>query len=168
MQYLSYIYLIMLCSILPLYMKSGYYELGEAKAGCYLTVSLCFFVLIGALEFFKRAKNKRQVLNISNYPLFFACGLFLSSLLSFVFSVDKKTAFFGYVGWRNGLLTTLLYLAFMVIFTGYSYDKKWTILTALIVPTLEFILGIADRLGGYFFEIPGIDSGYIATIRHIA
>ncbi len=175
MQYLSYIYLIMLCSILPLYMKSGYYELGEAKADCYIAVSLCFFVLISAVRgaaFLKEKKAGTRVRLIHKtsaivLPQFFACGMILSSLISFVFSIDKKTAFLGYEGWRNGLLSMLLSLFFMVVFVGYTYDRKWTIMTVLIVPGLEFVLGILDRMGIYALSIEGRDSGYLATIGNI-
>lgn len=178
MQYLSYIYLIMLCSILPLYMKSGYYELGEAKADCYIAVSLCFFALIsavrGAAYLHGRKVDvgtglKKDTLAGSDIslPRFFACGSVISALLSFVFSVDKKAAFFGVEGWRNGLLPMLLSVFFMVVFVGYSYDKKWTIMTALIVPGLEFVLGILDRMGIFLLPIDGRDSGYLATIGNI-
>ena len=178
MQYISYIYLIMLCSILPLYMKSGYYELGEAKADCYIAVSLCFFVLISAVKGVAYINGKRAGAVSSSrktsfersdmfLPRFFACGTVFSSVLSFVFSVDKRTAFFGVEGWRNGLLLMLLSVFFMVVFVGYSYDKKWTIMTVLIVPGLEFALGILGRMGIYPLAVDGKDSGYLATIGNI-
>ena len=180
MQYLSYIYLIMLCSILPLYMKSGYYELGEAKAGCYIAVSLCFFVLISAVKTasyvrklkageapIARAVSRSLAKDDFSLPRFFICGVIFSSFLSFIFSVDKKTAFFGFEGWRNGLLAMLLSVFFLIVFVGYSYDKKWTVMTALIVPALEFCLGILDRMGINLLYIEGRDSGYLATIGNI-
>ena len=185
MQYLSYIYIIVLCSILPLFMRSGYYELGEAKADCYLTVSLSFFAIFIAAMFIQLFRIRRLAAKAQNegvrvsanretsaeqpmfFPNFFLCGFLLSSLLSFIFSVDKKMAFFGFEGWRNGFLEALLAAFFLFVYSKYSYDKKWTVFTALAVPAFEFFLGICDRMGLNFFAVEGRSSGYLATIGNI-
>ena len=41
---LSTIHVIMLCSILPLYMEQGYYELGEAKGIMYMLIGGAFIL----------------------------------------------------------------------------------------------------------------------------
>ena len=167
MQLLTVVYIIAMCSVLPLFMQSGYYKLGEAKALCYLLMSLCFFVPFIPLlikEYKERDLTAKKELSLT-YLFFY--GTVISSLLSFVFSVDKKTALFGFEGWRNGLLTYLAMLFFCFICTKLRTIPQWGVVAVFIIPAIEFLLGIMDRIGVYLLPIQGRNSGYLATIGNI-
>ena len=167
------VYLIILCSVLPLYMKNGYYELGEAKATCYIAISLIFFLILtvmGRITEKRTNDNTHKVSEHSSITEFFLYATFFSCMLSFVFSVDKKMAFMGFEGWRTGLLSYLLAIFFCIVFSGIRQVKKLpkpVIYLSLLVPFIEFILGIINRFGIYPVAIQGIDNSFVATLGNI-
>ncbi len=169
MQLLTVLYIILMCSILPLYMKSGYYKLGEAKALCYIAVSLCFFVLFLPLIIKRVRQNKKEDTADSRIQRFFLMGNVASAVISFVFSVDKKMAFLGFEGWRCGLLVFLLMMfgCFICSNISISESPKWAVYVMLSVPAIEFWLGITGRFGIYLIPSLGVDSGFLATIGNI-
>ena len=172
MQLLMVLYLIVMCSIIPLYMNKGYYELGEAKAICYIAVSLCFFALF-SLVYINRNKGKEK--NASEgkrdyTPIGTELCLYatlLSGIVSFVFSSYRKTAFLGIEGWRNGLLSLFLMVFFSLAFSRFERMPRWAIAAAMLVPAFEFLLGILNRFGICTYSFGRTSSGYLATIGNI-
>ena len=145
-------------------MREGYFELGEAKGICYMILSAVSAVLF--LIF-----SGRKLISPGRIPgdmLYCLMAVVFSNMVSFFFSVDKKIAFFGLEGWRNGLSTVLLVLFF---FYAY-YDKenapnKYILAAVMITPFLECVLAILHRIGIYPFEIYGTNPGFLATIGNI-
>ncbi len=171
MNVLFLIYLGLLCSILPLYMKTGYYELGEAKAICYLTLSIPFVVMVVVNYVIKRKKilGEKGSTEKTSLPQLFLYGTIYSHILSLLFSVDIKTAFLGYEGWRNGFLSAIVVL---VIAIYVSREKKLKyklifVIALFLVPFFEFILSIINRFGIYPFVIKGQNASFVATLGNI-
>ncbi len=170
MQILMVLYLIVMCSIIPLYMKKGYYELGEAKAICYIAVSLCFFALFllaiwcGSKKKMDAAKKWDTDLTPTELCLY---ATMLSGLVSFIFSVDKKTAFLGFEGWRNGFLMLLLMTFFGIAYSRFEKMPRWSVALCMLVPAYEFLLGILNRFGIYTNSYGGESTGYLANIGNI-
>lgn len=175
MQILYTIYLILLCGVLPIYMKDGYYELGEAKSLCYLLISAPFAALIlFNILFTKRGQSdiavdeelhaKRKVLASE----FFLYGNAFSVLITFIFSSFKRTAFLGIEGWRNGVLTLSIAIAFCIISSLNKYKTGEKILVILmIVPFLEMILSILNRFSIYPIDINGQNTSFLSTVGNI-
>ncbi|MBE5828767.1 MAG: hypothetical protein E7305_04790 [Butyrivibrio sp.] len=162
-KYLRYGYLIIICTILPLYMARGYYELGESKAVAYIVISLIsalLFLLIENRNFFKSGK----IPSLLSYALL---AFLFSNVVSFIYSVDKKTSFLGLSGWRNGLLTIFLCIFFFYVFYEEERLSGYLIAMVLITPFLESILVILNRFDVYPFEIYGKNSAFVATIGNI-
>ena len=156
MQLLMVLYLIAACSIVPLYMNKGYFELGEAKASCFIAVSLCFFALY-FLAYLNKNKDRTAYAPVKKpapmkVPELCLFGTLLSGILSFVFSVDKKTAFMGMEGWRCGFLSLLIMALLAILFSRIEKMPGWTVALALIVPAFEFALGIMNRFGIFIFS----------------
>lgn len=169
MQLLIMLYLLAVCSIIPLYMKQGYYGLGEAKGICYLALSLCFFALFITCFLISRrkansVKHGTRPVSVMQLCLFVTV---LSGAVSFIFSVDKKTAFWGIEGWRCGFLSLFLMAFFGLILSNISTLPVWGICLMLLVPGLEFVLGIMNRFGIYTVFSGTANSGYLATIGNI-
>lgn len=162
-KYLKYGYLITICTILPLYMAHGYYELGESKAIAYIVMSLIFallFLLVQNKDFFKAGK----------LPPFLSYALLtflFSNVISFIYSIDKKVSFLGLSGWRNGLLTTLLCLFFFYVFYEEDRLSSYILAAVLITPLFESVLVILNRFDVYPFEIYGKNPAFVATIGNI-
>ncbi len=162
-KYLKYGYLITICTILPLYMAHGYFELGESKAIAYLVMSLIFallFLLVQNRNFFK-AEKLSPLLSYALLTFLF------SNVVSFIYSVDKKVSFLGLSGWRNGLLTTLLCLFFFYVFYEEDRVSYYIIAAVLMTPLLESVLVILNRFDVYPFEIYGKNAAFVATIGNI-
>lgn len=162
-KYLKYGYLITICTILPLYMAHGYFELGESKAIAYIVGSLLFallFLLVQNRNFFKAGKLSPLL----SYALL---SFLFSNVISFIYSVDKKVSFLGLSGWRNGLLTTLLCLFFFYVFYEEEKINNYIFAAVLITPLLESILVILNRFDVYPFEIYGKNPAFVATIGNI-
>lgn len=162
-KYLKYGYLIIICTILPLFMAHGYFELGESKAIAYIVVSLIFallFLLVQNRDFFKTGKLSPLL----SYALL---AYLFSNIITFIYSVDKKVSFLGLSGWRNGLLTTLLCLFFFYVFYEEEKVSCYILAAVLITPFLESILAILNRFDVYPFEIYGKNPAFVATIGNI-
>ncbi len=164
-KYLKYGYLITICTVLPLYMKDGYYKLGESKGIAYMAISVVFALLFLLSERKNLFVKKKE----SSY-FTYAIGLFLfSNILTFVSSIDKKTGFLGIEGWRCGFFSVFLMTFFLVIFFLYREERKnnYILAAILIVPFLEAVLGILGRFGINLLNIYGESSTFLATIGNI-
>lgn len=162
-KFLRYGYLITICTILPLYMPRGYYELGESKALAYIVISLVFallFLLVQNRNFFKQKK----ISPLLSYALL--ASLF-SNVVSFIYSVDKRVGFLGLSGWRNGLLTTLLCLFFFYVFYEEERLSGYIFATILITPFIESILVVLNRFDVYPIEVFGKNSAFAGTLGNI-
>ena len=162
-KYLKQGYLIVISTVLPLYMGRGYYELGERKAVAYLAISLFFallFLLFQNKELFKKGK----------LPAFLSYALLVflfSNAASFLYSVDKKTAFLGLKGWRNGLLSILICIFFFYVYYEEERINGYILAIVFFIPFLESILIILNRFDFYPFEIYGKNDAFLATMGNI-
>ncbi len=174
MQILYTIYLILICTVLPIYMKDGYYELGEAKAICYVLISAPFAALMLLNMIF--SKDKKQSTNSEDVskaksiivPEFFLYGTVFSMLISFAFSIDKKIALLGFEGWRNGLLVSVIAILFCILFSQKECKIDGKVLAVLmVVPFLEALLSILNRFSTFPLVINGQNTSFLATIGNI-
>ena len=77
MELVMLVYMLLLCGFLPLYMNAGYVQLGEAKALCYLVMSIPFaLALIIGLIIGKRKELKEQKINTQVSEFFLYGTLF--------------------------------------------------------------------------------------------
>ena len=163
-KYLRYGYLILISTVLPLFMRQGYFELGEAKGLCYMVLSGVFallFLIFDGKRLFERGR-------LTGSLCICLLAFFFSNLLSFVFSVDKKAAFLGLDGWRSGFLTICLMLFFFLVFYEKEYvPDSYVMAAVMITPFLESVLAVLNRIGIYPFEIYGQNPGFVATIGNI-
>ena len=174
MELVLLIYILLLCGFLPLYMNSGYYMLGEAKALCYLIISIPFVIILVAGQLISRWKARREVieeLTELKRPVsiaeFFLYGTLFSCVISFAFSVDKGMAFLGYEGWRNGLLTMFIALAVCIIIGKKGFFNSYILILFFLIPFFEFILAILNRMSIYPFYITGQNPSFLATLGNI-
>ena len=101
-KYLTWGYLIIICTILPLYMKEGYYRLGESKGTLYLIISLAFALLLILFE------NKKLFAGAScEGYVFFSAAAFLFQMCSASYLLLIKK--FLSLALRAGGMVFLLY-----------------------------------------------------------
>ncbi len=156
-KYLKTIYLILICTVLPLYMKQGYYMLGEAKGLAFLIISIVLLTPVLLINICKKSWHITLLLGANIF----------SNIVTVFFSVDKKTAFLGIEGWRTGFLTILIMILACHFFIEGNLFNNYILAALFITPFLSFILGIINRFRIYPFEIYGADSSFVATLGNI-
>lgn len=162
MKYLNTLYLLTICIFLPLYMKDGYNELGEAKGVAFLIIAAVYGVLY--ILAFLLDKRKRVTDDLS----FFLNLLIFSNLITLFFSLNKGKSFLGIPGWRMGFCTSIFFIV-----SSYFIIRKGAILSSyivyalLITPFFCEVLGILHRFGIYPFKIYGQNPSFLSTIGNI-
>ncbi len=156
---LSTIHVIMLCSILPLYMEQGYYELGEAKGIMYMLIGGAFILASSFLVGLnKKSEGVHDIL---------LRALLLTNFVTLIFSCDIKTSFLGLEGWRVGFLTTVIMILDCYFLAKGLYVDEYVLAAVFITPFLIFVMGVLGRFGIYPIEIYGSDTSFLATIGNI-
>ena len=162
-KYITWGYLIIICTILPLYMKDGYYMLGESKGLLYLGVSAASALVLVLFE----RKKLLSGIDKESFAFFGLMAFLFSNIISFVFSINKSVSFFGLEGWRGGFLTVILMLFFTFVFSGQELFSKYITAALLLTPAFEFVLGILGRFGIYPIAIAHQNNSFVATIGNI-
>lgn len=182
MNYIQAAYIIILSVFLPLYMRDGYYKLGEAKGVAYLWITGSFLALNIVAFLFRAAgrlkaeSGKTNAIDQTKARSFlktrgFLLAFLLTSLISLIFSMDKKIAFFGLDGWRTGFLTWGSAAMIALFISQYGFIPKKTegyiAAICLLVPFFMFLLGIINRFGIYPLDVSGRNNSYLATLGNI-
>ena len=164
-QSILYAYLFLICTALPLYMKNGYYELGEAKFLFYRNLTLgTITVLLPFIMFQIPRSTKWREEDDLKMPL---CLYAFSIILSFVFSVNHQESLWGTDGWRMGFLTELLILLFFILFRYCFLWSTKIVESSLLGALLVFTLGLLNRFGIYPIASLQVDHSFISTLGNI-
>lgn len=144
-------YLLLIFAALPIYMRDGFYLLADAKylffrgvSLIFLPLGLCGAIVCGICRW-RRYRGRPWGRCSSTDCLAICFALF--SLLSYLFSAYKDTAFIGFSGWYMGLLTQLFLVG------GYFLVSRWYEREELIADivwisvTAVCLLGVLNRLG---------------------
>ncbi len=162
--YLKVLYLIILCTFLPIYMKQGYYELGEAKGIVFMVISAVFIIAVILLDF---DKTRLAAFSKADAVMVWLGSNIFFSVITLVFSVDKEVAFWGQAGWRCGFLTTFFMLLLCFFYIKDNIINNYILAAALITPFFSFLLGIMNRFDIYPLEISGCNSSFVGTLGNI-
>lgn len=159
MEYFVTILCTAIAILVPLYMKNGYYEIGQCKYDMYwgITVVGLPLLLIFAVIYFilqrKQMSVKEMGKKISVMDIAVLCYL-VCVLVSFCLSEYKQEAWTGYPGWNMGLYAqlTFVFLYFFVSRLARDYKAILTImLGASVIVILLAVLNrfVIDPLGVY-------------------
>lgn len=150
----------LMLTVFPLYMREGYFHLGEYKYRFFLWTSLlCLLpsLLLFCLKWVERGapvrlrKHSGNPAAVSSLDLFML--LYLAAVgLSWFFGIDRKTGWSGAAGWHMGLLTQLLFvLAYFLVSRSSVLEKRFwrTVLLAghYLSSGFSFALGLGQRFG---------------------
>ena len=155
-------YLIIICAFLPIYMKDGYFMLGEAKGLAFMIMGGAFSLLL-LLVCNRKIPSKLKAADIVDYAVL---AFLFSNIITFVFAADKKLSFLGLEGWRCGFLSILLMI---ISFYGFKDTRlsKYVLAAGLVAPFFEFVLGSLNRFGIYPISIYGQNNSFLATLGNI-
>lgn len=155
---------LMLC-IYPLYMKTGYVGLSDAKYSFFVITGICTLVIMACTGFSKlfSPDGKRNANRI------FACLCFfvVSVIISFSLTEYKNTALTGAKEWNMGLVTILI-LSAELYFTAMLWNPNvFIIYAAIFVSALTYVIAIFDRFSLYIIPLTVRNNSFISTLGNI-
>ncbi|MCD8326733.1 MAG: hypothetical protein LUC90_08690 [Lachnospiraceae bacterium] len=140
------IYLLLILAVLPLYMQEGLISIGSVKYYFFRDRTLLFVALTGVCGFFclrERPQTGKWIWSeVDIAVLAFAAA----SVLSFLCSENKQTAFWGFDGWYMGFLSQLLFVwIYFAVSRGYDGEEPvwWA---AGAAAAAVFLLGVLNRM----------------------
>lgn len=146
------LYLSAMLTVLPLYMKDGYWKLGDVKYELFRNITLLCLALcgtadvLGRLDALLHREPNSGGRRIWSWTDSFVMAYAAVNIISFLLSEYKATAWAGYVEWYMGLLTQLLAAAVYFMISRYyngSHLPIWGGCAAFIVVSL---LGLLNRM----------------------
>lgn len=155
--------MILLSAFLPVYMRDGYYMLGEEKGVMYMIISAvtaALIILAYLPDIFGEREKKSDTASIVKA---FVC----INLINLVFSLDKKVSFFGLEGWRTGFATMFLMLFFCAAFSEGAILNRYTLAAVFAVPFIIAILVITERFGINLLRVSGTEPSFVACVGNI-
>lgn len=139
------IYLVAMLGVYPLFFGNGYGELVYKKWDFFRYGTLIFVILslvFGILQCIFYKRTKWTLLD------FFVAGYGVCALISYVFAVDRETAFWGVDTWYTGLATQLMLVGlYFGISGGYVRRLKYLKYLCAAVGVLISVMIIMQRLG---------------------
>lgn len=154
-------YLVILLAVLPLYMRDGYYLLGDGK---YLLFRNCSFICLGirmAVEVgsflanrVSRFRSGIKSINMSGEPQGLSLGIVDIFMLSYAGCVllsavcsEFDTAWLGYADWHMGAVSQLLFVGIYFLVSRYfGYDRRIVYVGEAALFAV-IIIGLLNRLG---------------------
>lgn len=151
-------YLLSIFAALPLYMRDGFYMLADAKYLFFRSVSMIFLLLwlsgaaLSGVCRWRRGHFPGEVRRGRTWDGHsgtdgFAICFALFSVLSYVFSAYKDTAFTGFSGWYMGLLTQLFLVGGYFLVSRWHEREKMVSGIVWISVTAVCLLGVLNRMG---------------------
>lgn len=156
LQYVSALWAIVLVSVIPLYMKEGYYQIGTAKYDAYAHIvvfGMPVLLLLAALYIVFSLKEsgvsaegvKRGIQGLSVTDCF-VLGYMLVVLVSFFACGQMKEALWGYNGWYMGLISQITFVLIYFLFSRFLKDYPLVVVALCVFASYTFIAGILHRL----------------------
>ena len=165
-------YMLVMFTFYPLYMSEGYYNLGAYRFVLYRTVTSMMIILctlsVGGMLLGKEKPQKGNIKKLlrDNFfsPYTFICLSLFTSFISFIFSVNKESCFFGLPGFNTGFLFELLVGISFIFISFYYVDSIIIWLAAFAGSGITFILAVLNRFYVYPIDVRLHDPEYISTI----
>ncbi|MDR0948923.1 MAG: O-antigen ligase family protein, partial [Lachnospiraceae bacterium] len=115
-------FFIALWTVLPLYMREGYWQLGDAKYILFRNVTiscLSIWLIVEVGDLLSRKKRNRTWSILDSAMIVY----FITQLLTFLASPYRALAWAGYEQWYMGFFSQLLFVG-IYFFVSRCYDQK--------------------------------------------
>ena len=154
-------YCLLLFVVLPLYMRDGFVMIGDIKYQFFRNMTVLFLVLLSVLQllWYVSGGKEGHVRTLSRTDLFML-GYLAAALLSFCFSMEHDTAFWGFSGWYMGLFSQLMFVWIYFILSRWCGNAEKIIWLCFFCALTVMVLGILNRYGfDPLGTMRGMDSG---------
>lgn len=164
------IYLVIIFTVFPFYMKEGYVNLGNHKFYFFLYASLiCVLLLLvsGIIPFIKEFSKDKIAGNPFKTTDIFVILFAIITIISYAFSDYRYEAFLGTDGWYMGFMTIMLMLSLYILISKLWLFNYTVLVLPLIASFVAFLLGLLDRFSVYIIPLEIRNPSFISTIGNI-
>jgi len=150
MEYIITIICAAIFILVPLYMKSGYYQIGAVKYDLYKWIVLPGLGIMSVLGIIYLFLSRKKInlawvkQNVSSLDIMVLCYL-ICVCISFALSEFKAEAVWGYEGWRMGLISQLTFVFLYFFVSRFCKDGKALLILLCGVSAITFLLGVLNR-----------------------
>lgn len=160
MEYVLTAVLFLLCSVVPLYTRDGYYQIGDAKFQVYKYIMLGGFIILFAVLIMyavfaakdpvvhtalqdRKNKGLSGILSVTDW---FVIAYMAAVVLSVFSGGFYREALWGYDGWYMGLMSQISFV--LLYFFVSRFGRYWKAVLCVLcsVSVIVFIYGILNRL----------------------
>lgn len=136
--------------LVPLYMKDGYYEIGQCKYDMYWGITVLLFpvLLIFTVIYFALQRKEISVKALGKLFTFTDIAVlfyFVCTLISFFLCNYKADAWTGYAGWNMGLYAQISFVLLYLFTSRYARDYKVILTVLLGVSVIVILFGVLNR-----------------------
>lgn len=169
-------YFLIITVFYPLYIRDGYHGIGNAKFSFFRDVTLMtagILMLLLVIQLLYKVFYRRKKIPIAEHYRnlsvtdWFVYGYLVSVLLSYLFTLYQKEAFWGTEGWYMGLCSQIMFIGIYFFFSRYFMWRKEFLYAILGSSFLVFLLGILNRYSIYPIELAGQTPTFISTLGNI-
>ena len=161
-------YLFLVSTLLPLYMRDGYHELGESKFLMFLRMTICLFVILLPFicaYFVEKKRETGKIRFFLSVPDFFLMLYLVALFISFAGCSFKSEAFWGTEGWRIGLVTRVFMVVLFMLYEHFFFAMKREYFGAILTGFfMVIILGFFNHAGISLFGTGLSGENFISTI----
>lgn len=169
-------YFLVITVLYPLFIQDGYHGIGNTKFSFFrnatlMTAGVLLFLLVIKLLYEVFCQRKKisiaehyRKLSVTDW---FVYGYLVSVLLSYLFTLYQKEAFWGAEGWYMGLCSQLMFIGIYFFFSRYFIWRKEFLYAILGCSFLIFLLGVLNRYSIYPIELAGQVPTFISTLGNI-
>lgn len=137
---------IVLCIMVPLYLKDGYHSVGEVKYQVYQWIMTVGFAVLFILTFvWLFVKKKFEKAELGDTDICVLAFLLLSFIAAIV-GGNFKECVSGYSGWNMGLLALLSFGLIYFYFSRFGRYEKAVLMSLCATAMIVFVIGILHRL----------------------
>ena len=165
-------YFVVMAVIYPFYAPGGYTRIGEVKYEFFRYVTLVALAALAGVLLLSAVVAYDKEWPVKCYrgmsvTDWFACGYFVSVMLSYLCSDYKEDALWGVQGWYMGALTQMMMVLLYFAFSRYYVcETRWIVLWMAAAAGV-FALGICDRYSVYLIPMEGRVNTFISTLGNI-
>lgn len=157
------LYILFMFSLLPLYMKTGYRDLGEHKYSLFIFISIVGIIMSVVSGIIFRKGLLRKLSLTDAFVLLFLTA----TTVSFFISDYTDKALLGVEGWRMGYITYLIMCLSYFVVSRLGNTKKYLFVAGVVISAITYLLAVFDRFSIYLIPLSLRDPSFLSTLGNV-
>lgn len=149
-EYAVTLFSIILVVFLPVYLKDGYYKIGDVKYALYdnltkIALPVIMVMIMAAMIYNRKRWNVQKLLENISVPDYVVLIYLLMVLASSGFSQYKDKIWNGYSGWYMGLYSQISFVCIYFFLSRYAENAKLILFCLCASAGYVYLLGVLNR-----------------------